>query len=547
MRKTEIGETLELKRKLKRTWGPFLSRFGKLQPIQREAMPVILEGKNVVLASATASGKTEAAAAPIVEQVLARGASGLQVLYISPTRALVNDLQTRLADPISEVGLSLAVKTGERPQFKATTPQQILITTPESFDSLLDRHPKVFENLRWVILDELHLLDGTYRGDQLRILLERLRLHKGSAPIQFCALSATLIKPVDVAARYFAEPQPIVVGGPREIQYELLPLADLPTLHRKFMERKITKALFFCNTRKHTEKFAERLSEIFPPDRVHVHHGSLTRREREEVERAMREQRWAYCVATMTLELGIDIGDIEIVGLVRPPHSVASLLQRIGRGNRRDNVTVGMGLYLTGVERDAFEYLFELAKSGELADRVYRPYLSVAVQQILSHLFQRRFHGAALDELMLLLKPVCPEADDLHLIIMHLQDGAFLEVVRGKIYPAQRLLDMAETGHIHSNIEDEVEYLVIDVTRDRQIGHISMLPGGRHLLLAGRVWQIKSIQRNRVYVSPTRRKDVKTLFWPKEHSLGAFFSYLPESLQEKEREKWSDLIEATGK
>ena len=547
MRKTVIVETLEVRRQLKRTWGPFLSRFGKLQPIQREAIPVILEGKNVVLVSATASGKTEAVAAPIVEQVLSRGVSGLQVLYVSPTRALVNDLQTRLCDPISEVGLSLAVKTGERPQFKPTAPQQILITTPESFDSLLDRYPKVFETLRWVVLDELHLLDGTYRGDQLRILLDRLRLFKGSAPIQFCALSATLVKPADVAARYFTEPQPIVVSGTREIQYELLPLGDLSILHRKFVERRIAKALFFCNTRKQTESFAQRLSELFPPERIYVHHASLARRERHEVEKAMREQRWAYCVATMTLELGIDIGDIEIVGLVRPPQSVASLLQRIGRGNRRDNLTVGIGLYKTDLERDAFEYLFELAKTGELEDRVYRPHLSVTVQQIFSHLFQRRFHGAALNDLMLLLKPVCPEGDDLHLIIKHLEDWAFLEVVRGKIYPTQKLLDMAETGRIHSNIEDELEYLVIDVTTDRQIGQISMLPAGKYLLLAGRGWQIKSIQRNRVYVSPTRRKDVKTLFWPKEHSLGAFFSYLPESLQEKEREKWSDLIKATGK
>jgi len=534
MKESEAAETLEIRKHLRRTWGPFFSRFGRLHPIQLGAIPLVLQGRNVVVASPTASGKTEAVLAPVLERLLVNPGSHLQVLYISPTRALVNDLEVRLKDPMTTLDVTLAVKTGERPQFNAHSPQQVLLTTPESFDSLMARHPRTFRDLQWVILDELHLLDGTFRGDQLRVLLERLRLQVEEAPVQYCALSATLHTPAQIAERYFPDPETVIVPGNRGIQYSLVSLSELDGLRRSFAERKISKALFFCNSRKETEEFGRRLTDLFPRASVLVHHGSLSKREREEVERAMRQRKWAYCAATMTLELGIDIGGIDVIGLVRPPDSVSTLLQRVGRGNRHSDHTVAVALYESELEREAFVYLFEQADAGILEKGTYKPHLSVAVQQLFSFLFQCQTHGAAFTELTHLLKPICTEQGDVELIMEHLTRLRFLQSVRGKFYPAERLLNLAEIGRIHSNIEEQRSRTVIDTATGRPIGEILVLPGGETFILAGRVWQITQARGDKIYVRQTGHQAMPAVFGRRGRSLGAFFGLLPEALQQRE-------------
>ena len=192
-----------LRRELPRAWPALFRRFGRLTAIQVQGLAPILAGRNVVLASATASGKTEAMVAPFAER--ARPGAGLQLLWVVPTRALCNDLERRLAGPLSSLGLRLAVRTGDRPELRLRNPQDVVLTTPESFDSLLCRVPALFREVRGVVLDELHQVDGTYRGDQLRILLRRLERTLGRSP-QYGALSATLFDPEALARRYFPDP-----------------------------------------------------------------------------------------------------------------------------------------------------------------------------------------------------------------------------------------------------------------------------------------------------------------------------------------------------
>lgn len=136
----------EIKQRLSRTWFPFLSRFGKFTPVQKSAIPLILEGDNLVVISPSASGKTEAVVAPLVERMIDRNHREFAILYISPTRALVNDLYRRLEEPFRQLNLPLQIKTGDRPTFETSKLPFCLLTTPESFDSLLCRHPEVFKN-----------------------------------------------------------------------------------------------------------------------------------------------------------------------------------------------------------------------------------------------------------------------------------------------------------------------------------------------------------------------------------------------------------------
>ena len=213
---TSHEETAQIKGILQRAWVPFFSRHGRLFPAQIAAIPKALQGANLVIASPTASGKTEAIVAPIAQWISGHNISGLKALYISPTRALVNDLEVRLKEPLLEMGISLTVKTGDRPQFNPRQPADFLLTTPEATDSLLCRYPEVFETLQFVVLDELHLMDGMYRGDQLRLLLNRIR-RLSPKSLRCHALSATMADPTVMASRYFADPCPIIVQGQREL------------------------------------------------------------------------------------------------------------------------------------------------------------------------------------------------------------------------------------------------------------------------------------------------------------------------------------------
>jgi len=199
----------------------FFGRFGKLLPIQEKTIPLILKGKNAIIISSTASGKTEAVVAPLIERCLKENWEGLSILYISPTRALVNDMYYRLKEQLKELNISLSSKTGDKPQFNPNKLPNFLITTPESLDSLICRYPSSFKNVKAVVLDEIHLLDNTYRGDQLRILLKRLE-YIAETDFNIYALSATIADPKDVGSRYLKDFEVIMNPGKREIEYTLL-------------------------------------------------------------------------------------------------------------------------------------------------------------------------------------------------------------------------------------------------------------------------------------------------------------------------------------
>lgn len=495
----------EIKKHLPRTWLPFFSRFGNLTSIQELTIPHILSGENVVVISPAATGKTEAVIAPLLENLIQRGSFDsqtkmLKVLYISPTRALVNDLYRRLVDPISYCNISLGRKTGDRPKIDHKHLPHVLLTTPESFDSLLTRQTKLFLNCEVVVLDEIHLLDNTPRGDQLRILLRRLR--KINDNLNYCALSAT-IDDLNIGSRYFSDAKVCFLREPREIEYLLIPPENF--VHQLFeisRERHLKKILIFFNARSYVEGFSQKLNRPPFQDMVLVHHASLPKERREEVERVMNNSERAILCATSTLELGIDIGDVDCIVLYRPPFNVSSLLQRIGRGNRRTDKLFALGVYTNNWEKILFETFFDSARQGHLYEKNYQPSLSVIPQQIYSYLYQRRRIGATLKSIFNIFVPVYTEEQVRTVFKTIIEQDKVKEFRSGIYFDSYKLEKKIEWGKIHSTIAEISfgAYDVYDIAQGNIIGRIFHLQ--EKFILGGRCWQIVQVveKEKRVYV-----------------------------------------------
>jgi len=504
----------------------FFIRFGgKLTAIQQKAIPLIVAGQNVVIAAATASGKTEAVVAPTIERLLKERWTGMSVLYIVPTRALANDLTERVAPPLNDLQLCVETKHRESPTLKKT-PFQMLITTPESLDSLLCRQAERLKQVRTVILDEIHLLDNTYRGDQLRVLLERLK-QVATQPFNVHLVSATLGNPHDIASRYTQKYELVSVAGQREIDEYFIP--DLDSLQVEARRRGWKKLLVFCNKRQRVEETTQQLCQSWKTHRIVAHHGSLARAEREESERAMKEQPYVVCVATSTLEIGVDIGDIDCVVLRDPPWSITALQQRIGRGNRRSGRIQVAFIPEDSVQQAYMAAMLDTARQGKVVVKDYVPDLSVCVQQIFSLTYQYRT-GVTLEQVRKFLAPLA-RCDEIDVIVHHLINEGWLEKRRGLICASTKLMDMGERGMIHSNIPDALEYRVIERPSNREVGRISGTFDSV-FLLAGRAWRVLRVEDTVIYVELYREKSHSALFKPSTE-LGKFFSYLPRNMQQR--------------
>jgi len=487
-----------LKRNLKKTWPVFFGRFGRLLPIQEMAIPVIMKGRNAIITSPTASGKTEAVLAPIAEKLLNEKAPGLKVLYIVPTRALANDLYLRIHDQLITLELLLAIRTGDKRDFNPKEPSDFLITTPESLDSLICRQTLTFSSLQFVIVDEIHLIDGSYRGDQVRVLLKRLNLIS-KTPFKIYTLSATIEGIDETAGRYMTDFDIIRSEGAREIEYKILDsLEDALGEARK---NKLLKILMFCNSRTEVELLSEECVRYWPKDKVVVHHGKLDRKIRSETETFFRDCKWGLCIATMTLEIGIDIGNIDVVFLYGPPWSVSSLLQRIGRGNRRKTTAIAYGICRKPEEHACFEEMFELAVKGRLEHKEYEFDKSVIVQQILSCLFQTAT-GLSEAEISELFNKFC-DLDFIRLIIDNLVNNNLAEWRQNKICASDKLMDWGEKGFIHSNIANSKDYQIVNSVTNSILGNISTAFVEDRIRFAGRAWRVTQIKGVQIKVVPT--------------------------------------------
>ncbi|MDF2955698.1 MAG: Lhr-like helicase [Candidatus Alkanophagales archaeon MCA70_species_2] len=521
-----ISDQIELKKKLRRTWTTFFGRYGKLLPIQLKTIPIVLEEKNAIIVSSTASGKTEAVVAPLIERCLKENWEGLSILYISPTRALVNDMYYRLKEQLEELNVSLSLKTGDRPQFNPNKLPNFLITTPESLDSLICRYPSSFKNVKAVILDEIHLLDNTYRGDQLRILLKRLE-YIAENDFNIYALSATIADPKYVGGRYLKDFEVIMNHSKREIEYTLL--RSLEEVFNHARREKLKKLLIFCNKRANVENVAKECKRLWGNNRVVVHHGSLSKQTREDAESFMKESQYGVCVATMTLEIGIDIGDIDAVVLAEVPWSVSSLLQRIGRGNRRTQKCRVFAIFNSEEERSVFEQMFRVAIEGYVEPVEYSQDLSVVVQQIFSSLYANP-SGLENSYFIELFDGFCSESDFKD-ILSHLAIKGWIEKRYDKWYATTKLMDLGEKGKIHSNIPSIKMLKVINVISNQVIGEVQY-PIDDIFVLAGKAWKVIQKSGDKIYVRPEKFK-ASTAKFKSYTGTGYFYYLLPKNIRDK--------------
>lgn len=470
-----------LKSALPHTWGAFFRRHGNFTPAQIAAIPPLLAGESVLLCAPTAGGKTEAALAPLIERQFslleqlsphARPAPALTILYLLPTRALINDLRTRLSTPLQALRVSSAVKTYDLNTFDPKRPTDLLLTTPESLDALLASQPKALAGLQAVVIDELHVFDGMERGDQLRVLLNRLRQVRSHAAklgdaenesVQFVGLSATLAQPEEVAARYFESALVVRVPGSRAIEAEQIALdPDSPgallDYIGTFRQRGWRKALAFCNTRAEIESYAAAVRAAGSPfgDAVFVHYSNLEWERRCEIEQGFAQAEAAICFASSTLELGIDIGNIDVTLLVGAPGSSSAFVQRIGRATRRRQIARAACFYRTPLEHAIFGALLQ-AQDNSAPTAAFRP--SIAIQQIFSLLKQSPMGAVRLNPLAELFAGMLSRGD-LESILGMLQARGYLKSGRAGEWRAgerlNKLVDMQSAEYnplsLYSNL-----------------------------------------------------------------------------------------------
>ncbi len=311
-----------------------------LRPLQEAAIDPILNGENVLLLAPTAGGKTEAAFFPVLSEILRADLGPVSVLYICPLRALLNNLEQRLSWYCSLVGRTARLWHGDVTQAdKASVlrdPPDVLLTTPESIEAMLIstrvNRAALFGRVRFVICDELHAFAGDDRGWHLRSVLSR------AAPqAQRIGLSATVGAPEELLAWFAAEPRRVVApvaAGPSTAEVTLdyvgsieNSAAVIAQLHRG------EKRLVFTDSRAQAEQLGSQL--LARGVETFVSHSSLSRDERHRAESAFAEAKNCVIVATSTLELGIDVGDLDRVIQIDAPSTVASFLQRLGRTGRR--------------------------------------------------------------------------------------------------------------------------------------------------------------------------------------------------------------------
>ena len=539
-------------------------RWGELRPLQVEAIRAILDTEDhLVLAAATASGKTEAAFLPILSQVASAPANSVEVLYISPLKALVNDQFRRLEDLCTHAEIPVHrwhgdVNAADKQRLRQS-PAGVLLITPESLESQFinyDRHlRRMYAHLRFVVVDELHAFLDNVRGIHLRSLLARLAVVTGTRPRKV-GLSAT-IGDFTPARTFLCAETPGSVRiledktQGKELRLGLKAYLDNPEVGEELgngdaegQQRGGLSAvaidvaqrfrdgsnLVFCNSRRQTELLGDKLRTVaererWPRNPFVLHHGSLSRDLRLEAEHELKSGQPVTAICTSTLEMGIDLGAVRAVGQVGPPWSVASLVQRLGRSGRRDGEPQTLRLYTLDepiTQRSSLtDRLFpELVRAIALLDlhrerwleppEAERHHFSTAVHQVLSVL--RQTGGATATALhdALCVRGAFRKltASQFATLLRGLAEHTLIEQVpTGELILAPAGERIVESRDFYAAFASQVEYCV---EHDGQA--IGVLPQdsvpaeGEFMLFAGRRWRVGFVDHfgKRVGVTPAK-------------------------------------------
>ncbi len=537
-----------------RRW--FEETLGAPSPAQRQGWPAIASGAHVLISAPTGSGKTLAAFLWAIDGLLRRGAAlrdETSVLYVSPLRALANDVQKNLVRPLAELRaldpslpeVRVLVRSGDTPAreraLMARRPPHVLVTTPESLAILLTSEGGrgMLETVRTVVVDEVHALLGDKRGAHLALSLERLAALCGEP--QRIGLSATQ-KPLSAVGAFLAgvgRPCTLVDAG----TYRALDLAlELPPsplepvcshetwseIHRRLVELVLEHrtTLVFVQTRKLAERVSAQLALLLGPERVTCHHSSLSKERRLDAEQRLKEGALRALVATASLELGIDVGDVDLVCQLGTPRSIATFLQRVGRaGHGVGRTPKGRLFPLTPDELVEAAALFRALRLGEL-DRTPepRPALDILAQQVVAECAARDWPE---DELFERLRRAHPYRDlareDFEAVVaLHVQGrGALLhrDGVNRRLRGTRRARLTAIT--CGGAIPDTTQYQVVLEPEGTPVGTLDEdfaveSSAGDVFQLGSASWRILRVERGVVRVADARGAPPTLPFWVAE-------------------------------
>src|SRR6478672_3372574 len=536
-----------------RAW--FEQAFDGPTPAQELGWPAIARGGHTLIQAPTGSGKTLAAFLYGIDRLNPKPGEGLRLLYVSPLKALNYDIERNLRGPLAGLRseLRVGVRTGDTPQKERAAmvrnPPDILITTPESLFLLLTSQAReTLRGIETVIVDEVHAVAGTKRGAHLALSLERLDRLTGK-PIQRVGLSATQ-RPLEEIGRFVSggrEIELVDAGRAKELDLKVVvPLDDMrepeeqqsiwPSIYPEILElvRAHRSTIVFVNNRRLAERLALRLNDLAEEEIARAHHGSLAREQRVEVEELLKKGEIPCLVATSSLELGIDMGAVDLVIQVESPKSVARGLQRIGRAGH-DLGAVSKGRIFPKFRADLLEsaVVARAMRGGEIEETVIpRNPLDVLAQQIVAI--------AAVDEI---------RVDDLHALVTRAypfkdlsraQLENVLDMLAGR-YPSDEFAELRPriiwdrtTGVIRARdgarrlavtnagtIPDRGLFGVFLVGGGGRVGELDEemvyeARAGQTFLLGASTWRIEEITRDQVLVSPAPGVPGAVPFWKGE-------------------------------
>ncbi|MDO5844446.1 MAG: DEAD/DEAH box helicase [Methanocorpusculum sp.] len=504
--------------------------FDEFSEIQMRAVPKLIKGINAVLIAPTGTGKTESALLPVFHRMQSGvRPDGFNCLYITPLRSLNRDMMNRLNWWGEELGIKISVRHGDTPQSErrkqAVNPPDILITTPESLQAMfmgkvLRKH---LAGVRYVIIDEIHELADGKRGCQLSVALERLAELAGE--FQRIGISATVGNP-DTVGKFLCGKRPFdIIQVPvaktldLSVKFAGESFADQTKLISKCID-KFNSTLVFTNTRSVAEAIGHSLLKRGDVD---VHHGSLSREVRIDAEDNFRVGKTKAMICTSSMELGIDIGQIDHVVQFNSPREVARLMQRTGRAGHQIGATSHGIILATGFD-DILESMVIVRKALANEPEEIRPHINpadvmanqiaalavergeISVEKI-KEIFSRSYCFADSADLV---NDVIARMEKHYLI--RTEDGMVITKARARKYLSLNL----------SMIADEKKSMVFDVVSRKPVGTldesfvISWISSGAVFVARGQVWRVLDIEEDRIMVEPAKNAQGELPSWEGE-------------------------------
>ncbi|MEM3422723.1 MAG: DEAD/DEAH box helicase [Candidatus Bilamarchaeaceae archaeon] len=498
------------------------NRFGSLTEIQEKAISVVASGANVLIIAPTGYGKTEAALLPVLDNI--KSQQGIAALYITPLRSLNRDLLRRFKEWCTIYNITSDIRHGdttisERAK-QRKNPPQIVLTTIESLQALLVAPimRKHLQNVRYVIVDEIHDVLDNKRGAQLSLSLERLARIASFSRI---GISATLPNPTEAAALLFGQRDYKVIEAGSKRTF------DFSVFYEEEREKRLEKiksivekerSLLFVNTRSTAEEIGGWLKEKKAP--IEVHHGSLSKEVRVSAEDDFKTGKIKSLVCTSSLELGIDVGDVDLIVQYGSPHQVFRLIQRVGRsGHSIRKVPKGIVFPLDFDDFLEAEAIVSLAQNGWVERKtIEKGALDVIAHQIIGLLLENyKMHfdeihsifkesgayGITIDKLKSLLLQLHAES-----LVFFNQDGTIKVRNRARDYYYTYL----------STIPKTKKFVLFDSSSNRQIASldeefVSNITTGDNFLSKGQVWEVLDITEDAVVVSPGTSTEITIPSW----------------------------------